>query len=101
MDMKKMLQQAQQMQAQLEKTMKEFDEKLFTFDFKGLVSVEIYGSLKIKAVTILEKSIINEADKETLEDVISQCLNNAVSAVLKGKTEITTRIAGPAMQGIM
>lgn len=101
MDMKKMLQQAQQMQAQLEKTMKEFDEKLFTFDYKGLVSVEIFGNLKIKAITILENSIISADDKETLEDVISQCVNNAVSAVLKGKTEITSRIAGPAMQGLM
>ncbi|MGL4950378.1 MAG: YbaB/EbfC family nucleoid-associated protein [Mycoplasma sp.] len=101
MDFKKMMEQAKQMQTQLEKSMKEFDEKVFTFDYQGLVSVEIYGSLKIKQITVVDKSIIDPTDSETMEDVIAQCINNAISAVLNGKTEITNRIAGPAMQGMM
>lgn len=101
MDIKKMMDQAKQMQDQLKKSMEEFDNKSFTFDYQGLVSVEIFGSLKIKHIKIIDSKIIDKEDVETLEDIISQCVNNAISAVIKGKTEITSRIAGPAMQGLM
>ncbi|MGL4948564.1 MAG: YbaB/EbfC family nucleoid-associated protein [Mycoplasma sp.] len=101
MDFKKMMEQAKQMQNQLEKSLKEFDEKIFNFEYQSLVSVEIYGSLKIKQITIKDKSIVDADDLETLEDIIAQCVNNAISAVVKGKSEITSRIAGPAMQGLM
>ena len=100
MDMKKLMEQAQQMQKQLEKSMSEYDEKLFHFDYKGLVSIDIFGSLKIKSINIEDKSIIDANDTETLTDVITQCVNNAIEAIIKGKTEITNRIAGPAAQGL-
>lgn len=101
MDIKKMMDQAKQMQDQLKKSMEEFDNKSFTFEYQGLVSVEIFGSLKIKHIKIIDSKIVDKEDVETLEDIISQCVNNAISAVIKGKTEITSRIAGPAMQGLM
>lgn len=96
-----MMDQAKQMQDQLKKSMEEFDNKSFTFEYQGLVSVEIFGSLKIKHIKIIDSKIVDKEDVETLEDIISQCVNNAISAVIKGKTEITSRIAGPAMQGLM
>lgn len=101
MDFKKMLEQANQMKNLLEKSMKEFEEKVFNFDYQGLVSVEIYGNLKVKEIKIIDKSIIDKDDPETMQDIITQCVNNAVAAVVKGRTEITSRIAGPAMEGIM
>ncbi len=100
MDMKKLMEQAQQMQKQLEKSMSEYDAKLFHFDYKGLVSIDIYGSLQIKSINVEDKSIIDANDTDTLSDVITQCVNNAINAVIKGKTEITNRIAGPAAQGL-
>ncbi len=100
MDMKKLMEQAQQMQKQLEKSMGEYDEKLFHFDYKGLVSIDIYGSLKIKSINIEDKSIIDANDTESMTDIITTCVNNAIEAIIKGKTEITNRIAGPAAQGL-
>lgn len=101
MDFKKMLEQANQMKNSLEKSMKEYESKVFSFDYQGLVVVEIYGSLKIKEIKIIDKSIIDKEDPETMQDIIAQCVNNAVTAIVKGRTEITNRIAGPAMQGLM
>ncbi|MGL4951636.1 MAG: YbaB/EbfC family nucleoid-associated protein, partial [Mycoplasma sp.] len=81
MDFKKMMEQAKRMQAELEKSLNEFDERVFSFEYQNLVSVEIYGNLKIKQITIIDKAIVDADDTETLEDVISQCLNNAISSV--------------------
>lgn len=100
MDMKKLMAEAQKMQAELTKKMKEFDEKLFDFDYKGFVKLQIYGSLKIKSVQIVDQSIIDKNDKETLEDIITQAINNAIEALIKGKTEITNKIAGPGIDGL-
>lgn len=101
MDFKKILSQAQNMQKELQAKMAEYDAKLFTFDYQGLVSIEIYGSLKIKGITITDNSIIDQSDKDTLEDVISKCVNNAIEAIIKGKTAITSKIAGPGLDGLM
>lgn len=101
MDFKKIMQQAQEMQNQLSKAMKEYDEKLFHFEYQNLVSIDIYGSMKIKSINIMDKAIIDPNDPESMTDVITQCVNNAIDAVLKGKTAITSKIAGPAAQGLM
>ncbi len=100
MDMKKLMAEAQKMQAELTKKMKEFDEKLFDFDYKGFVKLKIYGSLKIKSIQIVNDAIIDKGDKETLEDIISETINNAIQALIKGKTEITNKIAGPGIDGL-
>lgn len=101
MDFKKIMQQAKEMQSQLEKAMKEYDEKLFHFEYQGLVSIDIYGSLKIKSINIMDKAIVDPSDVDNMTDVITQCVNNAIDAIVKGKTAITTKIAGPAAQGLM
>lgn len=100
MDMKKLMAQAQKMQSELQKKMEEFDTKLFDFVYKDLVKLEIYGSLKIKKITILDNSLIDKNDKDMLEDVIGQAVNNAIEALIKGKTEITNKIAGPGLDGL-
>lgn len=100
MDFKKIMEQAKQMQGQLEKSMKEYDEKIFHFEYQGLVAIDMYGSLKIKSLQIMNPSIVDQQDMDTMTDVITQCVNNAIDAVIKGKTEITNRIAGPAASSL-
>lgn len=100
MDFKKIMEQAKQMQGQLEKSMKEYDEKLFHFEYQNLVAIDIYGSLKVKSISILDTSIVDKEDLDTMNDVIAKCVNNAIEAIIKGKAEITNRIAGPAAAGL-
>lgn len=101
MDMKKLMQEAQKMQQELTTKMKAFDEKVFNFDYKGLISIEILGSLKIVSYKIIDKSIVDASDLDMLQDVISQATNNAISAIIQGKSELTTKIAGPGLDGIL
>ncbi len=101
MDFKKLMDSAQKMQNELQSKLAAYDKKEFDFDYKGLVSVKIMGSLEIKKVSILDDSIIDKDDKETLEDVITKAVDNAINAVIQGKTAITTQVAGPTLNGLM
>ncbi len=101
MDLNKLMKEAQKMQNELQTKLAAYDKKEFDFDYKGLVSVKIMGSLEIKKVSILDDSIIDKDDKETLEDVITKAIGDAVTAVIEGKTALTTQIAGPGLNGLM
>lgn len=100
MDFKKLMQQAKQMQAELQNKMEEYDAKLFHFEYQNLVAIDIYGSLKIKSIQILDKAIVDVNDLDNMTDVIAKCVDNAITAIVKGKTEITNKIAGPAAEGL-
>lgn len=99
MDLKKLMAEAQKMQKELTTKLEAFDAKEFSFDYKGLVNVKIMGSLEIKAITITDDSILG--DKETLEDVITKATSDAVNSVVQGKAELTNKIAGPGLNGLM
>lgn len=101
MDIKKLMAEAQKMQQDLTTKLREFDEKLFSFDYKQLIKIEIFGSLKIKSLIIIEKSLIDQKDQETLEDIIIQATNSAIDAVSQGKSELTNKIAGPGLDGLL
>ncbi len=94
MDFKKLLDDAQKVQKDLQTKLAAYDAKEFEFDYKGLVKVKIMGSLDIKEINILDTSIIDKDDKETLEDIILKALNNAINAIVNGKNELTSKIAG-------
>ena len=77
MNFKDMMQQAQQMQFKLE----ELQEKMKDIEIEGeagggMVKVKMACSGIVKGVEI-DPSVINEDDKETLEDLIVAALNNA------------------------
>jgi DNA-binding YbaB/EbfC family protein len=85
-DMKKMMQQAQQMQFK----MQELQEKLKDIDVAGqagggLVKLVVSCAGEVKAIDI-DPSLLASGDKETLEDLILAALNNAGEA-----KEIRTR----------
>ncbi len=100
MDMKKLMAEAQKMHGELQKKMKEFDEKLFDFDYKGYVKLQVYGNLKIKSIQIVDENLLDKNDKENLETIVAQAINNAIEALIQGKTEITNKIAGPGLDGL-
>lgn len=95
MDIKKLMREAQNMQNSLTQKIGEFDKKLFDFDYKGLVKLKIYGSLNIVSIEYTDKSLVDSSDIETLQDVTTSAVNNAIDALIKGKNELTQKIAGP------
>lgn len=101
MDLKKLMAEAQKMQKELATTLEAYDKKEFEFDYKGLVSVKIMGSLEIKDVKIKDHSIVDKSDVDTLQDIIVKAVNDAIDCVLKGKNELTSKIAGPGIGNLM
>ncbi len=101
MDLKKLMAEAQKMQNELQTKLSAYDKKEFEFDYKGLVKVKIMGSLQIVSISITDDSIIDKNDKETLEDIITKATADAVNSVIQGKTELTSKIAGPGLNGLM
>lgn len=94
MDLKKLLDDAQKIKKDLEDKLAAYDAKEFDFDYKGLVKIKIMGSLRIKEVSIVDTSIIDKDDKETLEDIITKALNDAINAIAMGRADLSTKIAG-------
>ncbi len=101
MDLKKLMAEAQKMQNELQTKLSAFDKKEFEFNYKDLVNVKIMGSLQIVSISIIDDSIIDKDDKETLEDIITKATADAVNSVIQGKTELTSKIAGPGINGLM
>ena len=78
MDINKLMQQAQQMQKQLEKMADQISESEFEGSASGgLLKVKINGENKVLAVEI-DPSILNPEDKEMIEDLIMIAVNDAI-----------------------
>lgn len=89
MNLAKMMAQAKKMQADMTKKMNEHNEKLFTFSFKNdLVTVKMMGTLEIKEI-IIKEELVDKDDVETLQDVVTEAINNAIKQILAEKEEIT------------
>jgi nucleoid-associated protein EbfC len=78
MDMNKMLQQVQQMQAQMEKVQEELaNETVETSAGGGMVTVKATGALEIKEIKISPEAIDPE-DPELLADMVLAAVNEAL-----------------------
>lgn len=85
MDMKKMMRQAQKMQAQLTAAQNELKDETFEASAGGgMVKVVVTGEMMVKSVTI-DPIAIDPDDPEMLQDMIMAATNEA----LRGMTEIT------------
>ena len=77
MDFNKLLEQAQQMQKDLERMNEEMNAALFEGSASnGLVKVTISGDNEVKEV-FLDSSVVDPSDKEMLEDMIMIAFNDA------------------------
>ncbi|ASD24555.1 YbaB/EbfC family nucleoid-associated protein [Ureaplasma parvum] len=87
MDFQKLAQELKKMQNTLSKKQKEFEEKVFDFDYKGYVLVKIKGDLNIEAIEI-KTEIVDPEDKETLQDILRAAINEAISTTCKERDAI-------------
>lgn len=76
-DFMKILQQAQEMQGRMQKIQEELQQMTLTgTSGGGMVTVEVNGIGQIKGVKI-DPSVVNPADTEMLEDLISVAIADA------------------------
>ncbi len=89
MNIAKMMAQAKKMQSDMTKKMNEHNAKEFTFSFKNdLVTVKMMGSLELKEI-IIKEELVDKDDIDTLQDVVTEAINNAIKQILAEKDEIT------------
>jgi DNA-binding YbaB/EbfC family protein len=99
MNIQNLMAQAQKMQKELSKKIKEFEEQVFEYDYKnGSVVIQIEGTCKIISLKI-NKILIDSEDPTTLEEMVEEAVNHAVSGVLADKKQIEQSVnrAGQGM----
>ncbi len=89
MNMQKMMKQAKELQAKLEKKIKEFDEQEFEFDYQKSIKIRIKGSLKILSLEV-NKELVDPEDKTMLEEMIAEAINEAIEAVSEEKNKVSS-----------
>ncbi|MDD4531871.1 MAG: YbaB/EbfC family nucleoid-associated protein [Bacilli bacterium] len=88
MDMKKLMMQAQKMQAQMKKKQDELDQTLFETEAGGgAIKVQMYGNYTVEKIEI-DKDAIDPEDKEMLEEMITIAINSSIETIRKEQDEI-------------
>lgn len=81
MDLNKLMQEAQKMQAQMQKAQAELAKTDFVGEASnGLVKVTISGEMEVKEIK-LDPSVVNPEDVEILQDMIVIAMNNAIAKI--------------------
>ena len=93
MNMQQMMAQAQKMQRELQKALKELEEKEFEISKGGAVTVKMYGSGRVISVSIDEDTFDKE-NKEMVEDLIAVAVNEGLEQIAEEKEAINERITG-------
>lgn len=91
MNMQAMMAQAKKLQAELEKTTKAIDEKVFSFENENVL-VECLGSNKIKKIEIKNKDILE--DEEMLGDILLVAVNDVLDQIKNEKEKKLGRLTG-------
>lgn len=93
-DIMKLLQQAQDMQGQLKKLQDELQQMTLTGTAGGgMVTAEVDGQGQLKRVKI-DASVVNPADIEMLEDLITVAVADAQRKAQEQAQEQTSKLAG-------
>ena len=81
MNLNRLMKQAKQMQADMEKSQSELAEKEFEASAGGgAISVKVSGNKEIKEINI-KKDVVDPDDVEMLQDLILTCVNEALRKV--------------------
>ena len=101
MNMQKLMQQAQQMQAQLMKDQKELESNIYE-GTSSLVSIKINGKYEVVDVKInlSDDDSISSDDKEMLEDMFLVALNDALKKISNDKEKKMGKY-GQGLAGLM
>lgn len=98
MNMQQIMQQAQRMQREITKKKDEIDAKIFEGKSEW-VNVSFNGKKELKGFKIIKDGIIDESDKEMLEDMILLAIKDAFDKIDK---EIENKLGQYAsMSGLM
>lgn len=96
MDMKKMMKQAQRMQAELAKAQDEIKDMTFeATSGGGMVKVVATGDMAIQSIEI-DPEAIDPEDVEMLQDMVTAAVNEA----LRGVSEMSTQRLNAATGGM-
>jgi len=93
MSMQTLMQQAQKMQRELQKAQAEFAKKAFTGTNGGAVTVTLLGSREVTKVDI-DEVMLTKDDKDMLEEMIKNAVNDALGKISKAEIEVNQRITG-------
>ncbi|WEK83155.1 MAG: YbaB/EbfC family nucleoid-associated protein [Mycoplasma sp.] len=94
MNLNNLMQQAQKMQKEYSKKLAEFEAKEFEYDYSnGSVVVKMSGALKIVSLKI-NPTLIDPEDPLTLEEMVSEAINNAMELVSEQKDDLLPKNPG-------
>ncbi|MCD8204888.1 MAG: YbaB/EbfC family nucleoid-associated protein [Coprobacillus sp.] len=93
MNMQQMMAQSQKLMRELEKARDELAKQTFTKSKAGIVTVEMTGAKELVSVKI-DESVLNEEDKEMIEETIVLAINEVLDEISKKEEEIESKIAG-------
>ena len=93
------MQEAQKMQAQIQKDQKEIENKIYE-GTSSIVNITMNGKYQIKSVKINIEDDITSDDKEMLEDMIQVAMNDAINKVNREK-EAKMGKYGQGLAGLM
>ena len=87
MNINQLMKEAKKMQSDMEKSQEELAEKEFEASAGGeAVKVKVSGKKEIKELKI-KPEVLDPDDVEMLEDLITTCINNALSQVDNAQAE--------------
>ena len=93
--MQQMVMQMQRAQKELQKAHAEFEKKEFKVNKAGLVEITVLGSKEIVSIKI-EEDGFEPDNKEMIEDLIKDGLNELFTTIDEEIGEIDQKIAGSA-----
>lgn len=93
MSMQSLMQQAQKIQRELQKAQTELAKKAFNGTNGGAVTVTLLGSREVTKVEI-DEDMLTKDDKEMLQEMVKNAVNDALLKISKAEAEINERITG-------
>lgn len=99
MNMQRILQEAQKMQAQIQKEQKELEGTIYEGN-SSIVSVKMNGKYQVIEVKVNLDEAIDASDKEMLEDMILLAVNDATKKIAQDKEKKMGKF-GQGLAGLM
>lgn len=94
-NMQDMLKQAQKMQEDMAVLQEELDGKEYDISAGGgAVKVKISGKLEVRSIEI-DPEIVDPDDVETLQDILTAAVNEAIKTVTDTNNEEMGKVTGP------
>jgi DNA-binding YbaB/EbfC family protein len=88
MNINQMMQQAQKVQNEIQKKIREFEQKEFEFDYKnGSVVVNLTGAGRITKL-VVNPALVDPDDKITMEEMIAEAINQGYESIEEDKNAI-------------